>query len=375
VTTYAGPRELRRLLTAVMAVAYEGDVATVLEHIVIAARDMVGARYAALGVLDPGRTFLAQFITVGIENDERARIGELPKGHGLLGVLITDPKPVRLPDLSEHPDSFGFPLHHPPMKSFLGVPLYVQGEVFGNLYLADKEDEDGFSDIDEELALSLAAAAALAIDNTRLHERAAELSVIEDRERIGRDLHDTVLQELFATALSMHGTARLAEAHPEIADRLQRHIDDIDNTIRDMRSAIFKIEVARVSGTTLRREVLDLLSESARVLGFEPAVQFDGPIDTVVSADLAGPLLAVMREALSNVARHAAATHVDVTVRVDANLLLEVVDDGTGATTESGGGNGLRNMSQRAQQLGGQVDIVGSPGGGTRLEWVVPLPA
>jgi signal transduction histidine kinase len=357
-----------------MAVAYEGDVASVLEHIVIAARDMVGARYAALGVLDPSRTYLAQFITVGIDGDQRARIGELPKGHGLLGVLIADPKPIRLPDLSEHPESFGFPLHHPPMKSFLGVPLYVQGEVFGNLYLTDKKDEEGFSDIDEELALSLAAAAALAIDNTRLHERAAEVSLIEDRERIGRDLHDTVLQELFATGLSMQGTARLAQAHPEIADRLQRHIDDIDDTIRDMRSVIFKIEVARAPGTSVRREVLDLVAGSARVLGFEPAVHLDGPIDTVVSADIARHLLAVMREALSNVARHAAATHVEVTVRADTDLVLEVVDDGTGAPVEPGGGNGLRNMTQRAQQLGGRADIVGSPGGGTRLEWVVPLP-
>jgi signal transduction histidine kinase len=375
VTSHAGPRELRRLLTAVMSVAYESDVSTVLEHIVIAARDMVGARYAALGVLDPGRTYLAQFVTAGIDDDERARVGELPKGHGLLGVLITDPKPIRLPDLSEHPESFGFPLHHPPMKSFLGVPLYVQGEVFGNLYLTDKEDEDGFSDIDEEPSLSLAAAAALAIDNARLHERAAELSLLEDRERIGRDLHDTVLQELFATGLSMQATARLAEAHPVIADRLQRHIDDIDTTIRDMRSAIFKIDVARVPGTSLCREVLDLVAASARVLGFEPAVQFDGPVDTVVTADIAGQLLAVMREALSNVARHAAASHVEVTVHADTNLVLEVVDDGVGISTESGGGNGLRNMTQRAQGLGGRADIVGSPGGGTRLEWVVPVPA
>jgi signal transduction histidine kinase len=374
-TAYAGPRELRRLLRAVMSVAYEADVATVLEHIVTAARDMVGARYAALGVLDPSRTYLAEFITVGIEDEQRARIGELPKGHGILGVLIADPKPIRLPDLSEHPDSLGFPVSHPPMRSFLGVPLYVQDEVFGNLYLTDKEDEDGFSDIDEELALSLAAAAALAIDNARLHERSAALSLLEDRERIGRDLHDTVLQELFATGLAMQGTARLAEGHPEIADRLQRHIDDLDATIRDIRSAIFNIEVARSSGTSLRREVLDLVAGSSRVLGFEPAVHLDGPIDTAVPADVAGQLLPVLREALSNIARHAGATRVDVSVCVDVDLLLQVADDGVGGVVESGGGNGLRNMTHRAEHLGGSAHISRPADGGTLLEWVVPLQA
>jgi signal transduction histidine kinase len=290
-------------------------------------------------------------------------------------VLIADPRPIRLPDLNEHPDSFGFPINHPPMKSFLGVPLYVQGEVFGNLYLTDKENEDGFSDIDEELALSLAAAAALAIDNARLHERHAALSLLEDRERIGRDLHDTVLQQLFGTGLAMHGTAQLAQGHPEIAERLQHHIDDLDAIIRDIRSAIFKIEVARSPGTSLRREILDLAAGAARVLGFEPAVHFDGPIDTAVGAEVASHLLPVLREALSNIARHAGATHVNLAVRADTILQLEVADDGIGAGVEPVGGNGLRNMTQRAQQLGGRANIGRTAKGGTRLEWIVPLQA
>ncbi len=148
-----------------------------------------------------------EFITVGMDDEQRAAIGTLPKGHGILGLLIVDPRPIRLPDLGEHPDSFGFPPGHPPMKSFLGVPLFVRGEVYGNLYLTDKENEDGFSDIDEELALGLAAAASVVIDNARLNERAAELSLVADRERIGRDLHDTAIQCLFATGLAMQKTA------------------------------------------------------------------------------------------------------------------------------------------------------------------------
>ena len=356
-----------------MSVASDLDLATVLQRIVEAARDLVGARYAALGVLDPSHTHLAEFITVGLDDDQRARIGELPKGHGILGLLIVDPRPIRLPDLGEHPESFGFPPHHPPMKSFLGVPLYVRGEVFGNLYLTDKEDEDGFSDIDEELVLGLATAAALAIENARLHYRSGEVSLLADRERIGQDLHDTVIQRLFATGLAMQGTVNLAQ-QPEVVHRLEQHIDDLDRTIREIRLAIFELEAARFSDPSLRRDVLALVARSARTLGFEPALDFAGPIDTLVPANVGGHLLAVLGEALSNVARHAEATHVDVTVRADSNLLLEVVDDGRGVGLEPDkGGSGLRNIMRRAEQLGGSAYVAPGMDRGTRLQWVVPL--
>jgi signal transduction histidine kinase len=369
---YAGPRQLRRLLDAVMLVASELDLPVVLRRIVEAARELAGARYAALGVLDPSRTYLAEFITVGIDDEARGRIGELPKGHGLLGVLITDPKPIRVPDLRDHPESYGFPPEHPPMTSFLGVPLYVRGEVFGNLYLTDKEGGEGFSDIDEELVSSLAAAAAIAIDNARMHERTQELSLLADRERIGRDLHDSVVQRLFATGLAMHGTARLVD-RPEVVERLQRHIEDIDDTIRQIRSAIFELDMARVTGFSLRRDILELMASSARVLGFDPLVRLDGPIDAAVSEKLGGQLLAVLREALSNVARHARANRVDVTVAADAQLLLEVIDDGVGRPPDVSGGNGIRNIVQRARDLGGHADVGPGPDGGTAVRWIVPL--
>ena len=355
-----------------MIVASDLDLPTVLQRIVEAARDLVGARYAALGVLDPTRTYLAEFITVGLDDETRTRIGELPKGHGILGLLILEPKPIRLPDLTEHPDSFGFPPAHPPMRSFLGVPLYVRGEVFGNLYLTDKEDDDGFSDIDEELALSLAAAAALAIENARLHQRTGELSLLADRERIGRELHDTVVQRLFATGLSMQGTARLVE-NPDVAERLQQHIEDIDGTIREIRAAIFEIDTDRTTSPSLRRDVLELVAGSTRVLGFEPAVHFDGPIDTVVVDRMASHLLAVLREALSNVARHAKASRVAVTVQAGTDLTLEVADDGIGPSDPGLSGNGLRNVSRRAEQLDGHASLVPGPNGGATLRWVVPL--
>jgi signal transduction histidine kinase len=372
-TEHAGARQLRRLLAAVMSVAHDLDLATVLERIVEAAQELVGARYAAIGVLDPTGTHLARFITVGLDDDQRARIGDLPKGHGILGLLIAEPRALRLPDLGQNPASFGFPHDHPPMKSFLGVPLYVRGEVFGNLYLTDKEGSEGFSDVDEELVLGLAAAAALAIDNARLHQATGELSLIADRERIGRDLHDTVIQRLFATGLAMQATARLAD-RPEVMARLEQHIDDLDSTIREVRSAIFELDTRRSVSRSLRRDLLDLVAQSARVLGFEPSVEFDGPIDAVVPDNVATHLLPVLREALSNVARHAGATRVEVTLRADSDVYLEVIDNGSGIALKSGaGGNGLRNVTLRAEELGGYAHVGAGVDRGTALRWVVPL--
>jgi len=210
-TEYAGPRALRKLVDAVLSISADLDLATVLQRIIEAAMDLVDARYGAIGVLDESKTGLSEFVTSGIDPEVHKAIGDLPKGHGILGLLILDPKPIRLPDLHEHPDSYGFPPHHPPMRSFLGVPILVRQEVFGNLYLTDKQSAEVFSDVDEELTIALAGAAAVAIENARLHARVGELVLLEDRERIAKDLHDTVIQRLFATGLSLQGTARLAE--------------------------------------------------------------------------------------------------------------------------------------------------------------------
>src|SRR5215204_3192860 len=172
----AGPRSLRQLLDAVLTVGSDLDLPAMLERIVEAAVELVDARYGALGVLDDTRTRLAQFIIVGLDDETYNAIGHLPEGHGILGLLIVDAKPLRLPDLKEHPDSYGFPPHHPPMSSFLGVPIVLRDHVFGNLYLTDKTTAEVFSDVDEELAVALAAAAAVAIENAQLHARLQELT-------------------------------------------------------------------------------------------------------------------------------------------------------------------------------------------------------
>jgi signal transduction histidine kinase len=371
---HVGPRQLRRLLEAVTTVAADLSLPVVLRRIAESARELVDAEYCALGVLDPTRTYLSEFITVGIDDERRAEIGDLPKGHGILGLLILDPKPLRLPVLSEHPDSFGFPPNHPPMTSFLGVPLFVRGEVFGNLYLTDKTTGDPFTDIDEELAVALASAAAVAIENARLHEQTKELDLLEDRERIARDLHDTVIQRLFATGLALQGATRLAR-DPELESRLHQAIDDLDTTVRQVRSTIFELYTRRIPGRSLRREILDLVGESARAMGFEPTVRFDGPIDSAVSDDVGEQLLTALRELLSNVARHAEASAALVEVAVNGGLTATVTDDGRGGVVgQASVGSGLRNLVQRAETLGGQFAIGSGPNGaGTEARWAVPL--
>jgi signal transduction histidine kinase len=370
----AGPRRLRELLGAVLALGSDLDAPSMLRRIVEAAVGLVDARYGALGVLDGTGTSLAQFITVGIDDAGHERIGDLPKGHGLLGVLIVDAKPLRLPDLREHPDSFGFPPHHPPMRSFLGVPVRVRGQVFGNLYLTDKTTAEAFTDVDEELVVGLAAAAGVAIENARLQTRVQEFALVEDRERIARDLHDTVVQRLFATGLSLQGTARLVRTDADTAvTRIEAAVDDLDLTVKHIRSAIFKLEASRSSSGGLRNRVLALAREAAGALGYEPRCFFDGPVDSGVSDDLAADLLATLREALSNVARHARATRVEVEVVLTDRVVLRVVDDGIGPPApDVPRGHGLNNMAARATNRGGRFELRAGTPTGSALEWQVP---
>jgi signal transduction histidine kinase len=345
-----------------------------LERIVHSAVDLVDATYGALGVLDDTGTRLAQFITVGIDDETHRAIGHLPEGHGILGLLIVDAKPLRLPDLNEHPDSYGFPPNHPPMQSFLGVPIRLRDEVFGNLYLTDKRSSEVFTDVDEELAVGLAAAAGVAIENARLHTKLHELALVEDRERIARDLHDTVIQRLFATGMSLQGAVRLIQTDPEAArGRVDGAVDDLDVTVKHIRTAIFELGQARIDDDGLRQSVLAMVRKTATSLGFEPRVLLDGPVDSGVDKRVAAELLATLQEALSNVARHAHASRVDVELVVDGDVCLRVIDDGVGPPNEATTrGNGLANMAARAEKLGGSLDLQPGPGSGTVLEWRTP---
>ncbi len=367
------PAKLRHLVQAILILDAELNLPVVLRRIIEEACDLVDAQYGALGVLSADGQTLDQFITVGLDSEQEHAIGPRPTGRGVLGTLIVDDKPLRLANLSDSPDSFGTPQHHPEMSSFLGVPVRVHGEVYGNLYLTNKQHAKEFSEDDEELVLALAMAAGIAIENARLHSLVRDHALTEDRDRIARDLHDSVIQRLFAIGLSLQGTARMVE-RPEAVGRIADAIDKLDETIRQLRNAIFDIELT-INKEGFHPKVLDLVHELRPVLGIHPQVSVTGPVDHVIAGQLTEEVLAVLREALTNVGKHAQATQVVITVAAGDELRLVVADDGVGVGTGDGsaGGLGLKNMRQRAERLGGGMEIGISREGGTRLTWHVPL--
>ena len=367
------PVRLRRLVQAILILDAELHLPVVLRRIIEEGCALVDAQYGALGVLSEDGRALDQFVTVGLSSEEEQAIGPRPTGRGVLGTLIADDKPLRLPNTADSPDSYGTPEHHPTMTSFLGVPIRVHGEVYGNLYLTNKKTAAEFSEDDEELVLALAMAAGIAIENARLHGLVRDRALTEDRDRIARDLHDSVIQRLFAIGLSLQGTARLVE-RPEAVMRIGEAIDKIDDTIRQLRKAIFDIELT-INKEGLHPKILDLVHELRPVLGIHPQLSFSGPVDTVVTGMLAEEVLAVLREALTNVGKHARASQVVITVAVGDEVRLVVADDGQGMSAGSSAGLGLRNMRQRAERLGGKVELGTSREGGTRLTWHVPIGA
>jgi signal transduction histidine kinase len=367
----ADPAKLRRLVEAILILDAELNLPVVLRRIVEVACDLVDAQYGALGVLTQDGRALDEFRTVGLSEEKELIIGPRPTGRGVLGTLIADEKPLRLANIADHMDSLGVPAHHPAMSSFLGVPVRVHGDVYGNLYLTNKTTADAFSEADEELAVALAVAAGIAIENARLHSFVREHALMEDRDRIARDLHDSVIQRLFAIGLSLQGTARMV-ARPEAAARIGEAIDSIDETIRELRKAIFDIELT-IDSEGLYAKVLDLVRELSPVLGFDPQVSVAGPVDRATTGPMTEAVLAVLREALTNVAKHAHATGVSVLLSAGDELRVVVADDGKGMGRKPGEGLGLNNMQQRAERFGGGMEIGKSREEGTRVAWHVPL--
>ena len=384
-----GDPRLGRLLDAVAAAAEGLELPAVLDRIVTAACTLVDARYGALGVLDDGGTRLASFVHRGLDADEAAALGPLPTGGGLLGHLIRDPRPLRLEDMSSHHASIGLPPGHPPMRSFLGAPIVVQGDVYGNLYLAEKRDGTSFDLDDERAVVALATIAGGAVAVARLNQRSEELAVTRERERIARDLHDTVIQNLYATGLGLQSVRRLLPdddgadadggAGSGVIARLEEAIDRIDATVREIRATIFALHDRPVSAAGLRARLLAIVEELAPVVGVPPRLRLDGPIDTAVPLDLVDDLVPVLRESLTNVGKHAGDVgEVSVALSVaDGVVTLEVRDDGVGpgplGPGRTDGGLGLANLRARARRRGGRLEFGSASGGGTRVLWSVPL--
>jgi signal transduction histidine kinase len=533
---------VRQLLEAVVGIGSGLDLEQALTRIVQAAATLVDAQYGALGVLGGGDR-LSRFITVGLSREQIAAIGHYPEGHGLLGELIRDPVPLRSEDLSTHPRSYGFPANHPPMHSFLGVPIRVRDEVFGNLYMTEKRGGAPFDADDEAVLTALAAAAGVAIDNARLYDDArrrqdwleatseltrgllsgrdvddvlaafaqrvaafaqADLTVVAlpeadqedllvvaadgvgaellrgvsfgiedsllgavfksgqaelvadlgadsrargplvseaelgpgmvvplgapgqvrgvmsiarragavpfdtailelaadlavqaavvleladrrrdsellslyaDRDRIARDLHDLAIQRLFATSMSLQGAYKITQK-PAVAKRIAQSISDLDDTIKVIRSTIFALhahEIDEDEAPGLRTQIIETCERATEQLGFPPAVRFTGPVDTLVGPEIAEQLLAVLREALSNTARHAQASRLDVDLTADTRAVtLTVTDDGIGIPA-TGRRSGLANLAERAQQLGGSFTARPATPTGTIVTWIAPL--
>jgi len=366
------PEKLGCLVDAMLMIEADIELPILLGHLVEEATSLVSARYGALGVLNRARTGLEEFLTVGLSESEELTIGARPTGRGVLGLLITDPEPLRLSDIGAHELSYGFPSSHPPMKSFLGVPVRAKGEVFGNLYLTDKIGTDDFTDEDVALAEALALAAGIAIDNTRLHERVRTIGLLDDRERIGRDLHDKVVQRLYAVGMALQAAERLPDLDL-VRGRIDKAVDDLDATISEIRTTIFELGDSALPGG-FRQAVVILADELAPTLGVRPELKFQGAIDNTIPQHTADHVLAVLREMLSNVGKHAQASRIAVLVAVTDEVTLEVVDNGIGFTASADGhGLGLTNLRSRAEKLGGTFDIQPVDGGGTKAVWRVPL--
>ena len=522
---------VQSLLDAVLAVGSGLELDSTLQRIVQAAVDLVGARYGALGVLGT-RDDLSAFVYEGIDAETRSHMGHLPEGKGLLGLLIKDPRALRLLDLSKHDASVGFPPNHPPMHSFLGVPIRLRDEIFGNLYMTEKKGTSEFTPDDEVVLQALAAAAGVAIENARLFERSrmrerwleataeinsellggatgqdalqlialrtVELSaahsslivlggegklfvtagagpqveeivgsdlsrpdspieevlrtgvpkvietlgtgfgggtvefgpgiavpmragavvtgvlialrrkgeppfvadqvpvlasfadqaalalqlaekqrslrlldVLEDRDRIARDLHDHVIQRLFVTGMNLQGSLRRI-TDKELHGRVTTAVEQLDQTVREIRTSIFDLQSAGDDRVSLRRRMLDVIAELTERTELSPAVRMSGTVDNSVPDDLAEHVEAVVRETVSNVVRHARAKSLTVTIEAGDELIISVVDDGVGVP-EDIARSGLLNLEHRAQRFGGSLSVTSGKGEGTRVTWRVPL--
>ena len=371
----AQSRRLRALNEAGLALSAELDTETLLHKIADLARVVGDAKYAALGTFDEAGV-VTRFYTAGISEEDHARIGHLPVGKGILGLLPRAGRPIRLRDLHDHPVSVGFPANHPPMKSFLGVPIRWRGESVGNLYLTEKQGAPEFTVEDEEALLTLAAQAAIAIENARLYAQTSQMSILEERHRIGMDLHDGAIQQLYGLSLQLEdASARIDAAPDETKALLGRAVDRLNAAIADLRNYVLGLRPIRGSD----RPLSESLPKLGNRTGANALLDVDVTVEPAAEAglDQAGreAVFYVAADALGNVARHARARHAGLSLRRENDsVLLEIVDDGVGYDiATSVGGLGLRNMRERAFNAGARLDVSSTPGAGTRLQMRIPI--
>jgi signal transduction histidine kinase len=360
----------------VLALAAEREVEPVLQQLVHAARELGGARYAALGVPD-GEGAFSRFITSGMSDELIAAMGPLPRTHGLLGAMLESPQPYRTPDIHTHARFRGWwPRSHPDMRSFLGVPIVARGGIIGALYLTDKEGAEAFSDADERLIVLLAAHAAIAIENARLHERSRELSIVEERNRLARELHDAVTQQLFGVVLAAPSAGELlARGDGTAAEEVERVQALARGAMDELRSVVFELRPASLEAEGLAQALRKHVDVLRRVSGRAIELRIAAP--PPLGAPAAGQVFRIAQEALQNALRHAEAERIEVRLEDGAGrLVLTVADDGRGfdpsAPILRSRRLGLTSMEERATELGGRLTVQSHPGDGTTVRLEVP---
>jgi len=367
--------ELRDLSAAVLAVTAHLSVREVLDTILSAAQRLLDARYAALGIPDRKGSF-AEFLAVGITDEQWRTIGPVPRRHGLLGDLLSDPTPVRLADVRQHPHFSGWPSAHPTMTGFLGIPIVYGEEILGELFLADKLAPSGFTAEDEELGQLLAAHAAIAIVNARLYERSRELSIVEERNRIARELHDAVTQKLFSLRLTAEAAAELVATDPSRAAAelatVKRLAADASDELRAVVTGLLPVDLAGAGLDAALRKQIELLDRVHK-----PAIRFTAEGRPRLRADREEAAYRIAQEALHNALRHAGPRHIDVVLRCEGpSVNLSIVDDGAGfdpaAPAAAGHRLGLASMRERARAAGGRLDVDSGPNTGTTVRLVLP---
>ncbi|MBV8989177.1 MAG: GAF domain-containing sensor histidine kinase [Solirubrobacterales bacterium] len=370
---------LQAVSDAVLAVASQLSVDEVLQRLVHSARELVGARYAALGIPDGAGGF-RRFLVSGMSDELITRLGPLPRTHGMLGAMLESSAPYRTDDIHDDPRFRGWwPRGHPDMRSFLGVPIVARGEVIGAFYLTEKLDADTFDTSDQELIELLAAHAAIAITNARLYERSRELSILSERNRLALELHDVVSQKLFSLTLTAEAAATQLERDPDAArTQLERTRTLASEALAELRSLIFGLRPPVLARDGLAGALAKEIEMLRRVHGVAIELHADTGSEAAGAADRDLAVLRIVHEALHNAVRHARAERVSVRAsrQADGVLMVEVNDDGIGFDPERAELRsrhlGLTSMEERARELGGRLAIRSAPGAGTTVRLEVP---
>ena len=368
------PTRFRALLDSVLSVASGVDLPTALEQIVRSAVELTGAQYGVLGVLNETGTEFSYFASAGLDDTEKRQLRNLHRGEGIIEALIKGAQPIRINDMDKYlapPECLEL---RSPLATFVGAPLLLQESVFGMMCLTNKQTGPEFSEGDQEIAGALAAAAAIAVNNMRLHAKVEDMAIVEERDRIARDLHDTVIQRLFATGLSL----QIAEQRPaaDLNKAVASAVNELDSIVREVRSAIFGLHEPTFAAG-LRQTIRSVVAEASRALGFQVFTDIDDKLEQCgLTSNVEYSLVAAIRELLSNVVRHADATAAALSVTIQDNeLILVLLDNGKGFDLSEplriSGGQGLNNLSRRAQELGGSFRIENREISGMKAEWRV----